>query len=123
MNPLVTEYLARIDDLDHRLKLQAVLEEVQRDFPQLELVYKWNQPMFTHERTFIISFDTSKDCLLVSPEVEGITQFSKRILEAGYTNGTMQFRIPWSNTVDIKLINEMIQYQLTTKKGHPKFWR
>ncbi len=123
MNTIIVDFLSKIENPDHRLKLQTLMDDVQRAFPQLEVVYKWNAPMFTYERTFIISFDTSKEHILVSPEVEGINQFSSRILAAGYTHGKMQFRIQWSDPVDMNLIHEMIQYQLTTKKGHPKFWR
>ncbi|MFP3422039.1 iron chaperone, partial [Bacillus sp. SIMBA_161] len=41
------EYLAKIDNPDHRERVEEVLEWVMVTYPQLATRVAWNQPMFT----------------------------------------------------------------------------
>lgn len=54
------DYLARIDNQEHRERTEEVLAWVAKKYPNLKPVIKWNQPMFTDHGTFIIGFSVSK---------------------------------------------------------------
>lgn len=41
--PSIEEYLATIDNLEHRQRIEAILIWVATEFPDLEFKIKWNQ--------------------------------------------------------------------------------
>ena len=49
-----TEFLTAIENPDNRDKLSHILEWIYQEFPRLEPVIKWNQPMFIAHGTYII---------------------------------------------------------------------
>ncbi|MBE5393793.1 DUF1801 domain-containing protein [Brevibacillus borstelensis] len=51
------DFLARIDNPQHRAQTEAVLAWVAATFPNLTPAMKWNQPMFTDHGTFINILD------------------------------------------------------------------
>ena len=77
------EYLARIDNPQHRDRMEEVLEWVARKFTNLEPKVAWNQPMFTDHGTYIIGFSVAKHHMAVAPEKVGIDHFSEEIVQAG----------------------------------------
>lgn len=117
------EFLSRIDNPEHRARMEEVLGWVSEKFPNLIPVLKWNQPMFTDHGTYIIGFSVAKHHLAVSPEVAGINQFSDEILQAGYkhTKGLVQF--PWNSSFDFLLLEKMIEYNILDKADCSTFWR
>lgn len=117
------EYLDIIEDLDHRAKLEEVLEWVKREFPQVEEKIAWNQPMFSDHGTFIIGFSTSKKHLLVAPEKVVIEYFSDRIKEVGYTHTKMLLQIRWEQEVNYELLRDLIRFNIEDKKECTSFWR
>ena len=66
------EYLARIDNPQHKARMEEVLGWVAKKFPNLMPKIAWNQPMFTHHGIFIIGFSLAKHHLAVAPESAGI---------------------------------------------------
>lgn len=118
-----TDYLASIQDVEHRERIGEVLQWVILKFPNLETKIAWNQPMFTDHGTFIIGFSVSKQHFAVSPEVKGIEVFSGDITESGYSHGKNIFRIKWEDPVDYMLLERMIQYNIDDKKECKAFWR
>jgi hypothetical protein len=54
------EYLARIDNPQHRARTEEVLGWVTKKFPNLMPKIAWNQPMFTDHGTYIIGFSVAK---------------------------------------------------------------
>lgn len=54
------DYLAGIDNLEHRQKFAQVLKWVEAHYPNLEGRIAWKQPMFTDHGTFIIGFSVAK---------------------------------------------------------------
>jgi uncharacterized protein YdhG (YjbR/CyaY superfamily) len=118
-----SEYLARIDNPQHRVRTQEVLSWVAEKFPDLEPRIAWNQPMFTHHGTFIIAFSISKRHLAVAPERVVIERFSDEIAQAGYDHSKELVRIPWDSPVDFSLLEKMIAFNIADKADIPTFWR
>ncbi|WP_028782395.1 iron chaperone [Thalassobacillus devorans] len=117
------DFLAKIDDPDHRERTEEVLQWVAEQFPQLKQEVKWNQPMFTDQGTFIIAFSVAKKHLAVAPEQAGINQFSEEIKQAGYDHTKQLMRMPWNRPVDYSLLEKMITFNIKDKEDYSAFWR
>lgn len=115
-------FLDKIDNLDNRLKLEKLFEQIIKDFPELDTRVAWNQPMFTHHSTFIIAFSVAKAHFSVALEKEAADEYEKRI-EAKYSKGKMLFRIKWTDEVDYELIKDVIKYTIEDKKDCKTFWK
>lgn len=116
-------FLDEIHEESKRNRVQEVLSWIQRNFPDLTPVIKWNQPMFMDQGIFIIAFSVAKEHLAVSPEQAGIEHFKQAIHEAGYQATTMLFRIRWNQEVRYDLLAKMIEFNCEDKKGLKTFWR
>lgn len=117
------DYLAKIEDPINRKQTIDILTWVQENFPELNPVIKWNQPMFTYQGTFIIGFSMAKNHLAVAPEQVVIDKFSHRIKEAGYEHTKQLIRLPWGKEIDYTLLGEIIRFNLNDKEGFTTFWR
>ncbi|HEM3598669.1 TPA: hypothetical protein U1C22_001703 [Streptococcus suis] len=42
-----------------KFKLEPIFEQIQKEFPNLTVELKWNQPMFIMNGTFIIGFSVA----------------------------------------------------------------
>ena len=76
------EYLAHIDNPQHRDRTEEVLAWITREFTNLKPKIARNQPMFTDHDTYIIGFSLAKHHLAVAPEIAGINHFSEEIVQA-----------------------------------------
>ncbi|MHB0857823.1 MAG: iron chaperone [Anaerolineae bacterium] len=117
------EYLAHIDDPQHRVRTEEVLDWVSKTFPNLAPRIAWNQPMFTNHGTYVIGFSIAKHHLAVSPERAGIDRFADDIVQSGYAHSKMLFRIPWESPVDYALLQKMIEFNMMDKADYSTFWR
>lgn len=117
------EYLARIDNLQHRARTEEILDWVTKRFPNLMPKIAWNQPMFTDHGTFIIGFSVAKHHLAVAPERAGINHFSNEIVQAGYDYTKELVRIRWDSPVDFSLLEKMIEFNTLDKADCSTFWR
>ncbi|GGC77906.1 intracellular iron chaperone frataxin [Thalassobacillus devorans] len=117
------EFLAKIDDPDHRDRTEKALQWVSEKFPQLKREVKWNQPMFTDHGTFIIAFSVAKKHLAVAPEQAGIEQFLEEIKQAGYDHTKQLVRMPWNQPIDYSLLEKMIAFNIKDKEDYSAFWR
>lgn len=117
------DYLARIENPDHRARTKEVLDWVGGTFPQLRPKITWNQPMFTDHGTFIIGFSVSKTHLAAAPEREGILRFSRDIAHSGYDHSQQLFRIKWGQWVDYALLRKIIAFNIEEKAACKTFWR
>ncbi|MBC8078813.1 MAG: iron chaperone [Gorillibacterium sp.] len=117
------EYLAKIDNPQHRERAEEVLAWVSEKFPSLMPKIAWNQPMFTDHGTFIIGFSIANHHLAVAPEVAGINHFSDEIKQAGYDHTTQLVRIKWDRPVDFSLLALMIEFNILDKASCSTFWR
>lgn len=117
------EYLANIDNPQHRERTEEVLAWVAKKFTNLEPKIAWNQPMFTDHGTYIIGFSVAKQHLAVAPESVGITRFADEIVQAGYGHTKQLVRIPWNSSVDYSLLEKMIKFNILDKADCSTFWR
>ncbi|MEH7378806.1 iron chaperone [Neobacillus drentensis] len=117
------EYLAHIDNPQHRARTEEVLAWVTKKFPNLMPKVAWNQPMFTEHGTFIIGFSVAKHHLAVAPELAGINHFSDEIVQAGYDHTKQLVRIHWDSPVDFSLLEKMIEFNILDKADCSTFWR
>lgn len=117
------EWVKGIDNQDHQEKLRSVLYWVKEQYPRLEPVIKWNQPMFTDHGTFIIGFSASKKHFSVGLEEAVITHLKEEMEERGTDFSKMTVRMKWKEEVDYELLEKIIEYQMEDKKECETFWR
>ena len=116
------EYLETVPNEDNRAKLEQVIEWVTETFPDLKLEIKWNQPMMTHNGTFIISFSASSKHFSIAPELQVLEEFRDKLTDAGYSHSKALFRILWKQDVNYPLLEEIIERSIEFKKGSTTFW-
>lgn len=116
-------FLDSIGELEKKERLEGILNNIKKKFPQLKEEIKWNQPMFTDHGTFIIGFSIAKTHIAVAPEAVVISLFEKEIEEAGYSHTKELFKIKWTDNVDFNLLYKVIAYNIEDKKDMTKFWR
>ncbi|MGI6732629.1 MAG: iron chaperone [Anaerovoracaceae bacterium] len=117
------EYLNRIENPEHKERMEGLLRHIADKYPDLKREIKWNQPMFSDHGTFIIAFSISKQHVAVAPEAVALDRFDEKIKQAGYTRTKMLFRIKWTDELDFGLIDEIIEYNIEDKKDMKKYWR
>jgi uncharacterized protein YdhG (YjbR/CyaY superfamily) len=117
------DFLASIDNLQHRARTEEILGWATKKFPNLVPVIKWNQPMFTDHGTYIIGFSVAKKHLAVAPEQAGMIHFSDDIVQASYDHTKQLVRIPWDRPVDYSLLEKMIAFNIADKADCSTFWR
>lgn len=117
------DYLATLENEDHRARVAEVIDWVRTTYPQLGERIGWNHPMFTDHGTYIIGFSSFAKNMAVSPEVAGIEEFKDEIVERGYTHTQGLWRVPWDKPMDYDLLGKMIDFQIDEKKDFTKFWR
>ena len=112
-----SQYLSRIDNPQHRARMEEIFGWITQKFPALLPKIAWNQPMFTHHGTFIIGFSAAKQHMAVAPEEAVIDQFSDEIARAGYSRTKGIIRIKWDSPVDYSLLAKMIELNISEKKN------
>ncbi|MBB3113839.1 hypothetical protein FHS18_005952 [Paenibacillus phyllosphaerae] len=117
------EFIAKIENPDHRARTEEVLNWVHEKFPNLVPKVAWNQPMFTDHDTFIIGFSVAKQHMSVAPERAGIIHFADDIVQVGYDHTDQLFRIKWSKPVDYALLERIIDFNIWDKADCATFWR
>ncbi|WP_308639821.1 iron chaperone [Paenibacillus silvisoli] len=117
------EYLARIENPEHKARTEEVLSWVAQTFPKLAPKIGWNQPMFTDHDTYIIGFSISKKHLAVAPEAAGMIHIADEIKQSGYDHTSLLVRIPWNRPVDYELLAKMIDFNIWDKAACTTFWR
>jgi len=119
----IESFLNGIENSAHRQTISNVLEYIKSKYQQLKLEYKWNQPMFTHQGTFIIAFSVSKAHFSIAVEKKCLDLHMEDIKASGYSASSMLFRINFTDTVDYRLLSKLIEYNIEDKRGYEKFWR
>jgi uncharacterized protein len=117
------EYLAHIDNPQHRARTEEVLTWVTKKFPNLEPQIKWNKPTFTDHGTYIIMFATAKNHLSILPEEKTMVHFADEIAQAGYSASSRLFRIQWTEPVNYELLERIIDFNIKDKAENSNFWR
>ncbi|UJW57201.1 iron chaperone [Bacillus sp. A116_S68] len=120
---IFADYLAAIDNPQHRSRMEEVLTWVMNTYPNLTPKIAWNQPMFTDHGTFIIGFSVAKRHMAFAPEKAGINHFADDIVQAGYDHTKELVRITWDKPVDFSLLKKMIAFNIIDKAECSTFWR
>ena len=76
-----------------KFKLEPIFEQIQKEFPNLTVELKWNQPMFIMNGTFIIGFSVAKNHISIAPEAVTIAIFTNDIKAANYEATNNLFKI------------------------------
>lgn len=117
------QFLGSIAFTKNREKLAKVIGWVQETFPELDLEFKWNQPMFIHHGTYIIAFSVAKAHFSFSPEEAGIKVFREEAKAIGYQTTKMLIKVKWIDQVDFDFIEKVIKFNIEDKKDCDTFWR
>lgn len=117
------EYLAGIENLQHRARVEEALDWITKKFPNLKQRIAWSQPMFTDHGTFIIGFSIAKNHMAVAPERAVIDGFSHEIINAGYSHSKELIRIPWDSPLNYSLLEKIINFNILDKAECTTFWR
>ncbi len=116
-------FLEKVPDAAHRARVLEILEWVATTFPELEPVYKWNQPMFTMDGTFIIGFSVASKHVSFSAEKFTMDLFRERFEAAGLTPTKMLAHIDWDAPVPTDILRDVIAFNMDSKRGTRTFWR
>ena len=76
-----------------KFKLEPIFEQIQKEFPNLTVELKWNQPMFIINGTFIIGFSVAKNHISIAPEAVTMAIFTNDIKVANYEATNNLFKI------------------------------
>ena len=76
-----------------KFKLEPIFEQIQKEFPNLTVELKWNQPMFIMNGTFIIGFSVVKNHISITPEAVTMAIFTNDIKVANYEATNNLFKI------------------------------
>ncbi|MHD0449529.1 iron chaperone [Staphylococcus cohnii] len=117
------DFLQSLENDKQTATMEAIFNWISETFPELETTVKWNQPMYTHQGTFIIAFSKSKQHFSVAPEAKGMAEFTEQIEAAGYSQTNNLFRIKWTQDVNYALLKSIIQFNIEDKADCTTFWR
>ena len=119
----IDNYIAAVENEDHRKRTKEVFEWIKAHYPHLDEVFKWRQPTFTDHGTFIISLDVTQKHLGICPEKRGIQVFADEIRNRGFEHGSMMIKFPWKQPMDYELLASLIDYNVEDKKDTETYWR
>ncbi|USS85565.1 DUF1801 domain-containing protein [Fructilactobacillus myrtifloralis] len=119
----IPEYLKTIADPAHRASFQAVLRWITTNFPQLDLVIKYNQPMFLAHGTYIIGLSAANHHYSIGLEGQAITRrFLPLAEQLGLQHGHKTIRVPYKHPLPTELLQAIITRQLEQKRDVTTFW-
>ncbi|WP_418126777.1 iron chaperone [Streptococcus parasuis] len=76
-----------------KFKLEPIFEQIQKEFQNLTVELKWNQPLFIMNGTFIIGFSVAKNHISIAPEAVTMAIFTNDIKAASYEATNNLFKI------------------------------
>ena len=115
-------YLEAIQNEKIKMMLSDVCDWIKKEYPHLELMMKWNQPMFIDHGTFIIGFSTAKKHLNIAVEEVGLKKFKEDVKVLGYHQTKMLIQVKDHQDLDYALIKKMMDFMMSVKKDMTKFW-
>lgn len=102
-------------------KLKEIIRWIQLEYPDFEIMIKWNQPMYVYKETFIVGFSLAKNHITVAFEKVVFNEFLDELKKMYDTNkGT--YKVKKEERFDKDLLKRMIEHTLVIKEGHNKFW-
>ena len=104
------DYYASLPDVQ-RVHIQNMVAHVAGQFPKLDLVVAWNQPMFKLGSKYILGFMSTKNhtnLLTVSDTV--ISEMSAEL--SGYRHGKRSISLPFDWVVDEQVFARVVALRL-----------
>lgn len=117
------DFLNTMGEPEHKDKMEAILDWVQENYPDLETRIAWSQPMFVDHGTFIMGFSHSKNHIAMSPEGKAIKNHATFIEEMGLSYTDNIIRLKWSDPIPYNLLKILIDYNIEDKQEYTQFWR
>lgn len=100
------DFLAPLDQTKTKT-LKAIFTAIRKDYPDLELVIAWNQPMLKSGKSYVFGASVAKEHILIAPfNAEVIGEFAPR-LEGLHVN-KKTIRVPADWAVDRALLRDMV---------------
>lgn len=97
---------------DQEQAIRRLVEFVATNYPDLELLLAWNQPMFRLDKKYLIGFMPAKKHInLLTVSDDAVTHFAKEL--EGYRHGTRSVSLPFDWEIDRELIAKLINFQKT----------
>lgn len=106
----IDDYLAQFDAVKKKT-VRSIFKAITSEYPKLELVIAWNQPMLKIDGQYIFGVSVLKKHILLAP-------FSKQVLEkfapklAGYIVNKKTIQVPVDWKPDAKLLQAMTKARL-----------
>jgi uncharacterized protein YdhG (YjbR/CyaY superfamily) len=95
--------------------IRAIFKAITTNFPQLELVIAWNQPMVKLGKHYIFGASASSKHVLIAPwDQKVLKEFAPKFTEGNALKKTIQLPNDWQ--VDAKLIKAVIKASLANLK-------
>lgn len=117
------EYINLIENKINQKKFIKLLEFIIQEFPNLETVIKWNQPMFIEHGTYIVGLNVTKNHINIAPERATMIHYADLIQKRDVSFTKMFIQMKWAKSIDFKLIKEIISFNIIDKKDTTSFWR
>lgn len=96
---------------DQRNALEALVVQTSKNFPELELVLAWNQPMFKLAGKYILGYmPTKKHINLLTVSDTAITKLGNEL--DGYRHGTRSISLPFDWKFERLLLNKVLQLRI-----------
>lgn len=119
----IDRFIESIEIEKNRNRMVEVLNYIKNKFPNLKQEFKWSQPMFTMDGTFIIGFSVAKNHMSIAPEYVCLHHFSDYLDEHKIEYSKMLAKIPWDKDFNYELLDMFIEFNMEDKKGLNSFWR
>ena len=103
-------YFASLDAVKART-MRAVFASLHKDFPDLELVIAWNQPMLKVGKRYVFGAMAATNHILLAPWDTSVLKSLSHRLE-GYEVNKKTVRVPVDWKIDKKLLRDMVGPQL-----------
>ena len=100
------EYLETLDGVK-RTTMERIFATLTSQFPDLDLVIAWNQPMLKMGKSYLFGASASKNHLTIAPwDTEVLEEFRPRLTD--YVVNKKTIRVPADWDVDEELLLEMM---------------
>ena len=101
------EYLKE-HDATKRRTVKAIIAALRKEYPQLELVIAWNQPMLKIGKQYVFGVMVASTYILIAPfDATVLAKLGKQL--TGYTVNKKTVQVPADWQVDATLLKAMVQ--------------
>lgn len=110
-----SDFLSQQDEVK-RKTIRKIFKVIQAEFPKLELVMAWNQPILKSQQGYVFGLSVSKNHLLIAPFNSKVLQTMSKQLE-GYKVNKKTVQVPINWIVDEKILYKMVSLTIKELKS------